>query len=111
MKFFSLTVDNTIVMSLPLRECGLKLFDVDYFENGAEVTPFAGVWIEIAKWKLLSAWFNVTPFAGVWIEIPVPWPYAFLCHVTPFAGVWIEMEIRREAVVGNQRHSLCGSVD
>ncbi len=35
---------------------------------------------------------EVTPFAGVWIEIlKVINPHETLCHVTPFAGVWIEI--------------------
>ena len=33
------------------------------------VTPFAGVWIEIATVDILLPDFAVTPFAGVWIEI------------------------------------------
>ena len=36
------------------------------------VTPFAGVWIEIALYSPASSLINVTPFAGVWIEIVVP---------------------------------------
>ena len=35
------------------------------------VTPFAGVWIEIAIPQLLIASVCVTPFAGVWIEIRI----------------------------------------
>ena len=34
-----------------------------------EVTPFAGVWIEIVAKGAVSTVFDVTPFAGVWIEI------------------------------------------
>ena len=33
------------------------------------VTPFAGVWIEIAKYFAEKLSEIVTPFAGVWIEI------------------------------------------
>ena len=33
------------------------------------VTPFAGVWIEIFNRLLFIVKFLVTPFAGVWIEI------------------------------------------
>ena len=34
-----------------------------------EVTPFAGVWIEIIASRTLRSVSSVTPFAGVWIEI------------------------------------------
>ena len=35
----------------------------------ARVTPFAGVWIEIAEQSDVLGVRNVTPFAGVWIEM------------------------------------------
>ena len=35
------------------------------------VTPFAGVWIEIAGIIRISHPRIVTPFAGVWIEIVI----------------------------------------
>ena len=78
------------------------------------VTPFAGVWIEIAVRKReYRGWTGVTPFAGVWIEMNA-WLQArrhmaslplrecglkyqknitasFDGNVTPFAGVWIEI--------------------
>ena len=34
-----------------------------------KVTPFVGVWIEIARLLLLQKVQTVTPFVGVWIEI------------------------------------------
>ena len=40
-----------------------------YVEGEAEVTPFAGVWIEIACGVSVYESAVVTPFAGVWIEI------------------------------------------
>ena len=33
------------------------------------VTPYAGVWIEIASKLLFANCVAVTPYAGVWIEI------------------------------------------
>ena len=33
------------------------------------VTPFVGVWIEIAKFSFFQYLEKVTPFVGVWIEI------------------------------------------
>ena len=55
--------------SLPSRECGLKSIYLDVEESGCEVTPFAGVWIEIVNEKEDFEEKYVTPFAGVWIEI------------------------------------------
>ena len=37
-----------------------------------EVTPRAGVWIEIAVVEAVLRSGQVTPRAGVWIEIPLP---------------------------------------
>ena len=57
-------------MSLPLRECGLKLVS-----------------------KLLKFTMNlVTPLAGVWIEITATGSARFPALVTSLAGVWIEMD-------------------
>ena len=36
---------------------------------------------------------EVTPFAGVWIEITISSYEPYTGGVTPFAGVWIEMLI------------------
>ena len=39
-------------------------------ERDREVTPHAGVWIEISSCALILPWVDmVTPHAGVWIEI------------------------------------------
>ena len=55
------------------------------------VTPFAGVWIEITVFRMELPRTVVTPFAGVWIEIIFRLFFITYCKVTPFAGVWIEM--------------------
>ncbi len=47
---------------------------------------------------------NVTPFAGVWIEIPTVCPACAQSIVTPFAGVWIEIEV--EEVMEKVEESL-----
>jgi len=79
-----------------------------------DVTPFAGVWIEISNAFGGYELIFVTPFAGVWIEIKgvqsdtlvgmLSLPLrecglkfgelavrAMTDPVTPFAGVWIEI--------------------
>ena len=69
------------------------------------------MWIEIGLLHSCQQSRNVTPFAGVWIEIqkpgiPLPRP-----EVTPFAGVWIEIECIRRMNPETPSHSLRGSVD
>ena len=78
-------------MSLPLRECGLKSHLSAHRGHTRDVTPFAGVWIEMPYGKMDGGEFNVTPFAGVWIEISIIFVTVSDLPVTPFAGVWIEM--------------------
>ena len=56
-------------LSLPSRECGLKLFLSYQKLTMPVVTPFAGVWIEIPRSFDKCIFIIVTPFAGVWIEI------------------------------------------
>ena len=58
-----------ILLSLPSRECGLKLLQlIDKIHINA-VTPLAGVWIEITESAIGGSQNHVTPLAGVWIEI------------------------------------------
>ena len=55
-------------LSLPLRECGLKVQHRAYIVIEILVTPLAGVWIERADNVLQYVLIHVTPLAGVWIE-------------------------------------------
>ena len=54
-----------------------------------EVTPLAGVWIEIAFTMRESDSRKVTPLAGVWIEITYIILHCTYRIVTPLAGVWV----------------------
>ena len=54
---------------------------------------------------------EVTPFAGVWIEIRFCIEKRPTAMVTPFAGVWIEMETKRLNSIGYLSHPLRGGVD
>ena len=75
--------------SLPLWECGLKLYHAARSRLTVYVTPLVGVWIEI-----------------VWV-----------CDdggkddVTPLVGVWIEIISGRFTCTWSVSHSPCGSVD
>ena len=75
--------------SLPVRECGLKSHHGLAHCKSANVTPRAGVWIEIND-----------KIGGVPLD-----------DVTPRAGVWIEMIPCRNKMPVCYRHSPCGSVD
>ena len=83
----------------------------------SEVTPYTGVWVEIAvTFKLslhgmsrptraceLKFWNfsfiiqveNVTPYTGVWVEICWTfWMFVAMLIVTPYTGVWVEIARR-----------------
>ena len=60
---------KTYLLSLPTRECGLKLPRMIYKLPSCQVTPYAGVWIEISVVTFCDTFVIVTPYAGVWIEI------------------------------------------
>ena len=78
-------------MSLPVRECGLKLPLFQLVFVLLNVTPRAGVWIEILEWRVKMKTSDVTPRAGVWIEIEYYMMLLSGTPVTPRAGVWIEI--------------------
>ena len=113
MKLTQGTSNELTAQSLPLRECGLKSRLQAQRHLTQEVTPLAGVWIEITdtsagSWQnmslplrecglkynsfctLLSLVF-VTPLAGVWIEMFSSLYHRYSLLVTPLAGVWIEI--------------------
>ena len=58
-----------------------------------------------------SARVNVTPYAGVWIEIVIMPFFNSTIIVTPYAGVWIEISFHDIAISYYYCHSLRGSVD
>ncbi len=60
-------------------------------EEDKQVTPLAGVWIEISKVVGSFSKGDVTPLAGVWIEITITNAKISDATVTPLAGVWIEI--------------------
>ena len=53
----------------------------------------------------------VTPFTGVWIEIARACRHPGAPVVTPFTGVWIEIDAPTLAIVAGQGHTLHGCVD
>ena len=53
-----------------------------------EVTPLAGVWVEIGVWLRVTNSTRVTPLAGVWVEIAA-WLFSGICGTghSPFGSV------------------------
>ena len=113
MKLSGAEFNTCLLMSPPVRGCGLKPVTGCRVWQMRQVTPRAGVWIETVIEKPAPWEERVTPRAGVWIEtmestltlLPVSLSppvrgcglkLCFLrfkdCHsrVTPRAGVWIE---------------------
>ena len=52
LKFQNINILFTVSLSLPLRECGLKSTGDPVGLLEVDVTPFAGVWIEINEIEL-----------------------------------------------------------
>ena len=75
-------------LSLPVRECGLKLNQEVLLLQLHQVTPRAGVWVEMGS----AVWDNTA-----------------IC-VTPRAGVWVDIVIPGNIATGIYCHSPCGSV-
>ena len=76
------------------------------------VTPLAGVWIEIAIYRIRHGADWVTPLAGVWIEIPAERPFRGLGYASlPLRECGLKSAY--DSLLGDHqiRHSPCGSVD
>ena len=81
------------------------------FLKCCQVTPYAGVWIEMFVLYDVTLCVSVTPYAGVWIEITGFGNALAKIIVTPYAGVWIEMSHKEKQCFRVESHSLRGSVD
>ena len=55
--------------SPPSRGCGSKFVTLKDRLLSIEVTPLAGVWIEMSRRMSTAPNSRVTPLAGVWIEM------------------------------------------
>ena len=69
------------------------------------------MWIEIDEIAAYILVKDVTPCAGVWIEMLQLIFARKGRYVTPCAGVWIEITIWFDIAQYEPSHSLCGSVD
>ena len=107
------SLDSEIITtSLPTRECGLKLLELMPRLSALLVTPYAGVWIEIARVNAAAQCVTKSlPTRECGLKF-----HRFYCHrksrcVTPYAGVWIEISSLLLSQTKPMRHSLRGSVD
>ena len=80
-----------LILSLPLRERGLKFPKPLNVRLLDFVAPFAGAWIEIFAGGCGFSLPVVAPFAGAWIEILPGYDRSVDLYVAPFAGAWIEI--------------------
>ena len=59
------------ILSLPSRECGLKYTEKNDVWERMESLPSRECGLKYTVLQILLYSYNVTPFAGVWIEIEV----------------------------------------
>ena len=79
------------LLSLPMRERGLKFTSFQHVPVYCNVAPHAGAWIEILNSPPMYYSYNVAPHAGAWIEMRHSAVREFLLVVAPHAGAWIEI--------------------
>ena len=82
---------DSVYMSLPSRERGLKYTISRYPVIGKQVAPFTGAWIEIVPSLGGSKPSTVAPFTGAWIEMSIIIIACSTIIVAPFTGAWIEI--------------------
>ena len=99
------------LMSLLMRERGLKLGAVAGMVGAAPVAPYAGAWIETTDCLSSFSSSSVAPYAGAWIETSFQGTHPKNTLVAPYAGAWIETKNQLVAVRLVGCRSLCGSVD
>ncbi len=72
----------------------MKYALVSELQDQHQVTPLAGVWVEIKRNKKGGENNPVTPLAGVWVEMCMWQHFPMQLSVTPLAGVWVEMRVK-----------------
>ena len=97
-------------MSLPVRECGLKLEKPLPETRNKNVTPRAGVWIETKAEITCFILLTVTPRAGVWIETVITLTMRQNERSLPVRECGLK-HVRVCAALHHNGHSPCGSVD
>ena len=106
------TIMNIVpFVSLPVRECGLKLADTRFSDYDGESLPVRECGLKSYYFIVKEKAGGVTPRAGVWIEMLIMWEILTNSRVTPRAGVWIEMATTAATGLSSTCHSPCGSVD
>lgn len=74
------------LLSLPMRERGLKFDFVRNLKEGSESLPMRGAWIEMYMSSLCASSAMSLPMRGVWIEILKKHSLHAKKNVAPHAG-------------------------
>ena len=82
---------DSLSVSLPSRERGLKSENLTETRMVSDVAPFTGAWIEISSEGENPTSEDVAPFTGAWIEIDFYNASPIIKTVAPFTGAWIEI--------------------
>ena len=64
-----------------------------YSQDGKDVSPYIGEWIEITALSACAFADNVSPYIGEWIEIIFDYRTLKSNNVSPYIGEWIEILI------------------
>ena len=71
--------------------CGLKYRGTEPLLLFGEVTPYVGVWIEIAIGHIAAAHTSSPPMWGCGLKYDSTSICLVVLTVTPYVGVWIEI--------------------
>ena len=101
-----------ILLSLPLRKCGLKLQGIAGIGKSELVTSLAEVWIEILySLHATSLPYWSLPLRKCGLKCNTSIPSLSSLRVTSLAEVWIEIRDYHALSTTYPCHFPCGSVD
>ena len=99
------------MLSLPVRECGLKFSDFKEYYVSEMSLPVRECGLKFAQTEK-SVNINLSlPVRECGLKFAQTEKSVNINLVTPCAGVWIEIELGIVDVTERMGHSLCGSVD
>lgn len=91
------------LLSLPMRERGLKYNGGRGQLSKPLSLPMRGAWIEMLPKRLPPPPSNVAPHAGAWIEIRIKLANEQEQSSFPMRGAWIEILPHRWPGIGNKK--------
>ena len=110
MKFKSTALQNNNILSLPLRECGLKCAIGAVIMDYPASLPLreCGLKFKVVKNKMLGS--TVTPLAGVWVEIEIGFSISDYVASLPLRECGLKFGLLVRKLDCESGHSPCGSV-